>query len=79
MLVIEVDGPVHNNTVNQEYDDKRTEYLKSLGNSVIRFKNDEVRNSIEMVLERIKFEFSAEKPPLNPLLKNKKGKLISLL
>ena len=56
-LVIEVDGAIHNNPVNQDYDYKRTVYLKSLGNNVIRFKNEEIRDYIEIVLKKIKMEF----------------------
>ena len=56
-LIIEIDGAVHNNTVNQEHDFKRTLYLESLNNKIIRFKNDEIKNSLELVLERIKMEF----------------------
>jgi very-short-patch-repair endonuclease len=56
-LIIELDGYIHDNTVNQEYDFKRTTYLESLDYTVIRFKNDEVKNSIQMVLDRIKIEF----------------------
>jgi very-short-patch-repair endonuclease len=39
-LVIEIDGKNHKKTV--AYDQKRTEFLMSLGNSVIRFSNDEI-------------------------------------
>ncbi|RMA57633.1 endonuclease domain-containing protein [Ulvibacter antarcticus] len=57
-LIIELDGEVHNNSVNQDYDFKRTTYLESLNHTVLRFQNEEVKNSIDLVLERIKFEFS---------------------
>ena len=51
-LVIEVDGEYHLN--NQEYDDARTEFLKDEGFDVIRFTNDEVVNSLQTVLAKIK-------------------------
>ncbi|PVW17138.1 endonuclease domain-containing protein [Marixanthomonas spongiae] len=56
-LIIEVDGSVHDNTVNQDHDFKRTQYLESLNNTVIRFTNDDIKSSLDMVLERIKIEF----------------------
>jgi len=56
-LIIEIDGAVHNNTINQDHDFKRTLYLESLNNKIIRFTNDEIKNSLELVLERIKIEF----------------------
>ena len=54
MLIIEIDGPVHNKQ--KEKDAERTENLKALGYKVIRYANDEVENNIETVVERIKEE-----------------------
>ena len=56
-LVIEVDGEIHNNFINNENDFKRTEVLQKLGCKVIRFTNDEVFENIDLVLEAIKQEF----------------------
>ena len=56
-LIIELDGAVHNNTVNKEYDLKRTEYLKSYGFKILRFENYLVFEQLEMVLDAIKMEF----------------------
>lgn len=56
-LIIEVDGAIHNNTVNQKYDFDRETFLIKLGYNIIRFKNEEIRDSIKMVLEKIKTEF----------------------
>lgn len=39
-LVIEVDGSVHDSQV--EEDQKRTDWLQSIGQKVIRFRNEEV-------------------------------------
>lgn len=50
-LVVEVDGPVHDYT--QEEDAIRTEFIESLGLRVIRFNNDDVLQQIDTVLERI--------------------------
>ncbi len=41
-LVIEIDGSVHDDESQKEYDDERTKYLNVRGFRVIRFKNDEV-------------------------------------
>lgn len=59
-LIIELDGNIHENPVNQQYDFKRSEFLESLEHTVIRFKNDEIKNSIELVLERIKEGFKTK-------------------
>jgi very-short-patch-repair endonuclease len=50
-LVVEVDGGIHENQ--KEGDDTRSAYLEALGCHVIRFKNFEVINHIEAVLEEI--------------------------
>ena len=50
-LVIELDGSQHLDQ--QEYDQKRTIYLESLGYRVLRFWNHEVTNQIDRVLEVI--------------------------
>lgn len=51
-LIIEVDGPSHNNS--KEYDKTRTKWLRSkAGCGVLRFTNDEVINNPESVLQKI--------------------------
>ena len=50
-LVIELDGPVHLQTVSD--DGNRQEVLENLGLQVLRFTNDEVVSSIENVLRKI--------------------------
>ena len=50
-LVIELDGGQHID--NAEYDSKRTEYLQSLGYTVIRYFDNEVFLNIEGVLQDI--------------------------
>jgi very-short-patch-repair endonuclease len=54
LLVIELDGQIHFNPVNEEYDIKRTDYINSLGIKVLRFENKEVFEKTEFVLEEIK-------------------------
>jgi very-short-patch-repair endonuclease len=52
-LVIEVDGAVHLDPQKKERDHERTEYMRQLGITLLRFRNDEVLNSIDDVLRRI--------------------------
>ncbi len=53
-LIIELDGKIHNNSTNQEYDKNRTAELERLGIKVIRFTNEEVLEDVENVVEKIK-------------------------
>lgn len=50
-LIVEVDGAVHQNQV--EYDQVREEYLQAAGYHMLRFKNDEILDDIEHVLDVI--------------------------
>jgi len=52
-LVIELDGGYHLEHEQREYDKARTEYLKGMGFTVLRFTNDDVFNNINDVLKRI--------------------------
>ena len=52
-LVVEVDGQVHSDTNQQEWDRHRTKVFGARGVDVIRFHNDEVLDSIESVVTRI--------------------------
>jgi very-short-patch-repair endonuclease len=54
MLVIEVDGGYHNEPMQQQDDQMRTDFLESKGYTVIRFKNEEVSNDLHTVIMRIK-------------------------
>jgi len=50
-LVVEIDGGIH--TQQAEHDQARTEQFEAYGYRVIRFKNTEVEQDIEKVLEKI--------------------------
>jgi len=56
-LIIEVDGEVHENFINNEYDHIRMKRLNELGYRVIRFTNQDIYKNLEIVLEAIKQEF----------------------
>ena len=52
-LVIEVDGPVHQQTDRREHDQQRDGVMENLGILVLRFSNDEVRYHLNHVLKKI--------------------------
>jgi very-short-patch-repair endonuclease len=51
-LVIEVDGPIHNQRI--AYDRERDTDLRAMGYKILRFSNENVMNDISDVLEQIK-------------------------
>jgi very-short-patch-repair endonuclease len=58
LLVIEVDGTVHDETSQKERDEQRTIILKKLGLKEIRFTNTEVINHTDQIIKRIEAELS---------------------
>ncbi|NMC51364.1 endonuclease domain-containing protein [Candidatus Kuenenbacteria bacterium] len=52
-LVIELDGSQHLEA-NLEYDNKRTEYLNTLGLKILRIWNNDIRYNLSGVVEEIK-------------------------
>jgi cyclase len=67
-LVIELDGGIHDLEENKSYDAERDQIMNDLGLTVLRFKNEEVLNTIETVIERIlqRLKKNNPAPPLNP-------------
>ena len=55
-LIIEVDGDIHKSKEQREYDIGREAEIDGLGIKVIRFKNDEIENSINLVIDKNKKE-----------------------
>ena len=53
-LVVEVDGSVHDENEQKEYDEARTKDLASMGIQVLRFRNSEVEENVTDVLRRIR-------------------------
>ena len=52
-LVIEIDGSVHDSEEAKLNDEKRQNDLENLNLTVIRFTNNQVKNEIEFVIEKI--------------------------
>jgi very-short-patch-repair endonuclease len=52
-LIIELDGGYHETLKQKEYDDGRSYELEEKGYKIIRFKNEDVINHIEKVIEEI--------------------------
>ena len=52
-LAIEIDGAVHDNPEQSEYDEDRTAELEHLGITVLRFRNDEILKNIDYVIDTI--------------------------
>ena len=53
-LIIEVEGGVHLDKLQKDYDEGREGELEKLGLKVLRFTNEEILNGIEKVLETIR-------------------------
>jgi very-short-patch-repair endonuclease len=53
-LVIELDGKIHDSILHKEYDDIRDKFMKDINILVVRFKNKEVIDDIELVLKKLK-------------------------
>jgi 5-methyltetrahydrofolate--homocysteine methyltransferase len=66
MLVIEIDGLIHQLPENQESDAIRTDWLQKQGFKVIRFSNEEVLNDIENVLNKISETLNKQSLPQTP-------------
>jgi len=54
MLAIEIDGSSHDSEAAQQKDDERQARLEALGVSFLRFREAEVLQNLEEVVERIK-------------------------
>jgi len=57
-LVIEVDGPFHDESLQRSHDECRTAEIERFDIKVIRFTNLEVKNHIGKVLHRIRTEIN---------------------
>ena len=65
-LIIEFDGEVHNNQEQKKKDEIRDKYLTSLGNQLLRFKNEELLNNPQIVFETIEKGLSLSRDGTSP-------------
>jgi len=63
-LVVEIDGEIHN--MKKDYDDGRSAEMEKFDIKVIRFTNQEVKNNIERVIDKIEMVINERllSPPL---------------
>ncbi len=52
-LVVEADGDIHDTGYQKKHDKKRDAYLKSVGMTVLRFRNEDILDKLEAVLTKI--------------------------
>jgi very-short-patch-repair endonuclease len=67
-LIVELDGPQHFEAAAAEHDARRTAWLAERGYRVIRFRNHEVDEDVQRVVEMIRqaLEVTAPTPPHPP-------------
>ncbi len=65
-LVIEIDGKIHSDISAKEYDNNRSGELERFGIKVIRFKNEEIINNLDSVLNSIKLIINKLSSPSHP-------------
>jgi len=61
-LVVEIDGPLHEDPERVVHDRVRDEWFAARGIRVLRLPNDLVLSSIELAVERIKLALTAPSP-----------------
>ena len=71
--MIELDGDIHLEKEQALRDIERDDYLRSIGNTVLRFKNEQVLNDIEKVLETIAGVVLPLHPHPGPFSQREKG------
>jgi len=71
-LAIEVDGSIHFEEGRQEKDAIRQERLTSLGITMIRFLDSDVKNNLSFVLDELKTHIQNVKPSPSPSQKGNK-------
>ena len=64
-LIVELDGPQHLDPAAAEYDERRTAWLNSQGFRVLRFRNQQLDEDMQSVLDAI--AVGLESPLPNPL------------
>ena len=77
-LIIEVDGDTHFTTDAKAYDAIRTDYLRQLGLTVLRFTNLEVFHQLDGVMKRIHQAISAVHPSKTPFQQWRKSETLQV-
>ena len=62
-LALELDGPVHNDAERKQHDQKRDAYLRTIGLTVLRFRNEHFIENPQNVLEQIAAAATHPSPP----------------
>jgi len=60
-LAVEIDGSIHDENEQMEYDKNRQEYLENFGVEFIRIKNEELLGNGKMVFEKIEIAIERKK------------------
>lgn len=63
-LVIEIDGGIHEEETQKEYDEIRTTTLRAYNYKVLRFTNQQVLNNPDVVIDQIKSFLTSSRRPL---------------
>ena len=69
-LIIEIDGGYHNEKEQEIFDDAREEWLKEYGYKMLRFSNEEIKNSIASILKNIADELTKSKEVVDEAVSN---------
>ena len=71
-LIVEVDGPIHEDEQAMEYDDGRSAELEKYGIKIIRFTNDQVLQDQDAIVNHIN-KFILSSPSPSPLGEGDRG------
>jgi len=74
-LAIEIDGSIHLEERHKEKDFYRQKRLESFGINVIRFNDSDVKNNLNLVLDKVRTVIYDLKPTPNP---SQEGKILKL-
>lgn len=61
-LAIELDGDSHFDDTRRAYDQQRQQWLERIGVRVVRFRNDEVLQAVDVVLDRLRSAITTPNP-----------------
>jgi leucyl-tRNA synthetase len=64
-LIVEADGGYHEMEEQKKYDEERTRVLNEIGFTVLRFSNEEIKNNLKQVTQKIKNVIAETTSPLS--------------